>query len=263
MTMRRYAIWTVGLVALLSACSTTTPAAPAPASSSVASAPALSGTSWTVTSIKGTATMDGHQPTMLFEGSTVSGLASCNRFTGGFTQDGANLKFDTFASTAMMCTDAAVMTQEQTFLGTVPTVTNLRSVDSGLELLDAGAQVLVVLAPVVDKPLAGTAWKLSGIVTNDAVTAPVEGSSVTMTIQDGQLSGKACNNFSGTVETSDDGSFKAGPLRSTKMACANEALSAEETAVLATLQKATSFVIEGSSLTLKAGDGTGLEFLAS
>ncbi|HQZ00179.1 MAG TPA: META domain-containing protein [Propionicimonas sp.] len=261
--MKKYSIWAIGLAALLSACSTTTPAAPASAPTPAASAAALAGTSWTVTAIKGTATLDGHQPTMMFEDDSVSGLASCNRFTGGYTQDGAGLTFGTLATTAMMCTDAAVMTQEQTFLMTVPTVAGLRTIDSGLELLDASQQVALSLAPVEDKPLVGTTWKLSGVITNDAVTSPVAGSSVTVKIADGKLTGKACNNFNGSVEVTDDGSFKAGPLRSTKMACASQELSAEETAVLTTLQAATSYTIKGSTLMLKAADGTGLEFLAA
>lgn len=261
--MKKYAIWTVGLVALLTACSSTTPAAPAPAPTPAAEAPALAGTSWTVSQIKGTATMDGHQPTMAFDTDSVSGLASCNRFTGGYTQDGAALKFGEQASTAMMCTDAAVMTQEQTFLTVVATVAGVRSTEAGLELLDASQQAVLSLVPVEDKPLIGTNWKLSGVITNDAITSPVNGGAVTMSIADGKLTGKACNNFNGPVTAGDDGSFEAGPLRSTNMACANDELTAEETSVLSILEKATSYTVKGSTLTLKAGDGTGLEFLAA
>lgn len=262
MTMTKNAIWAIGLAVLLSACSSTTPAAPAPASTPAASAPVLDGTSWAVTGIKGAPTLDGHQPTMQFEADSVSGLASCNRFTGGYTQDGANLKFDTMAQTAMMCADAAVMTQEQAFLTTVATVAGVRTAETGIELVDAAQQVALSLAPVEDKQLAGTLWRLSGVITNEAIASPVDGGSVTMSIADGQLTGKACNNFGGTVEAGEEGSFKAGPLRSTKMACANEELSAQETAVLTTLGRVTSYTIKGSTLTLKAADGTGLEFLA-
>jgi heat shock protein HslJ len=50
---------------------------------------------------------------------------------------------------------------------------------------------------------------------------------------------------------------------STKMACANPDESAQETAVFAAIEAATSYAIVGNTLTLKADDGTGLEFRAA
>ncbi|MFZ0530361.1 MAG: META domain-containing protein [Propionicimonas sp.] len=261
--MKMFAIVGLGLAALLSACSPTTPAVPAASPTPVATAPALEGTSWTVSKIKDAATLAGHEPTMRFDAETVAGLASCNRFTGSYTQDGAGLTFGALATTAMMCGEDPVMAQEQLFLTTVATVTTVREAGTGLELLDAAQKVALTLVPVQDKPLTGTTWKLSGIISNEAVTSPTSGGSVTMRIDAGELSGKACNAFSGPVTAGEDGSFQAGPLRSTKMACASEALDTEETAVLTTLEKATSYSIEESTLTLKAPDGTGLEFVAA
>jgi heat shock protein HslJ len=50
---------------------------------------------------------------------------------------------------------------------------------------------------------------------------------------------------------------------STKMACASAELNAQETAVLANLQAATSYAIDGDTLKLSAADGTGLVFTAA
>jgi putative lipoprotein len=111
-------------------------------------------------------------------------------------------------------------------------------------------------------PLAGTSWQLSAVVAKAATAAPVAGSSVTMQITGDQLSGKACNTFRGQV-TVDGSSFKAGPLMSTKMACANPDENAQEAAVLTGIEAATSYAIAGNTLTLKAADGTGLEFRAA
>jgi putative lipoprotein len=121
---------------------------------------------------------------------------------------------------------------------------------------------VLTLAKVQDKPLEGTQWTLSGIVSTDAVSSPVANSTVTLTIADGTLSGKACNTFRGSV-TAADGSFKAGPLMATKMACASKDLSTQETTVLKTLQAATTYTITGNDLTLKAEDGSGLVFTAA
>lgn len=252
--------WTlsVGLVALLTACASVTPAAPS-------TPPVLEGTSWVVTSIKGAATLADARPTMQFADGKVAGLASCNHYFASFTQKDAGLTFGQAGMTMMMCTRTEVMTQEQAFAAALPAVAAARSAGDGLDLTDSAGTAVLSLAPapkVTAKPLEGTTWKLSGIVAKDAVSSPVAGSEVTMTISGGTLSGKACNTFRGIV-TASAGSFAAGPLMSTKMACASAGLTAQETAVLTTLQAATGYAIEGDTLTLSAPDGAGLLFTAA
>lgn len=251
--MSRMWVVSIGLVALLAACSSPTPAAPASSA-----APTLSGTAWKVTQLGGTATIAGHEPTMEFAADAVAGLASCNRYTGAFSQDGAAVKITPGAMTQMMCA-ADVMTQEQAFTQALTKVASVRSAGDGIELVDSDARAVLTLAAIADLPLEGTTWTLSGLVANDAVTTPVSGSTVTMTIADGTLSGKACNSFHGTVDAK-DGTIKVGPLMSTKMACTSEALTKQETQVLTTLQAATTYTIKGDELTISAPDGTGLVF---
>jgi heat shock protein HslJ len=225
----------------------------------------LDGTSWTVTAIGGTATIAGHQPTIAFAGDRASGLASCNQFNAGFSQSGSTVKLTPGAMTAMACTPEAVMTQEQAFSAALAATAGVRSAGTAAELLDASGKVTLALQPAAKetpKPLTGTAWQLSAIIAKAATASPVAGSTVTLQITGDQLSGKACNTFRGQV-TVDGTSFKAGPLMSTKMACANPDESAQETAVLTGIEAATSYAIVGDTLTLKAADGTGLEFRAA
>lgn len=257
--MRKYWIVTVGLVALLAACSSAIPAAPG------ASAPKLDGTSWVVTAIGGTATLAGHQPTIAFAGDRASGMASCNQFGAGFSQSGSAVKLTPGAMTAMACTPEAVMTQEQAFTAALAATAGVRSAGAAAELLDAKGLVVLSLqaAPAeTPKPLTGTTWQLSAIIAKAATASPVAGSTVTMQVNGDQVTGKACNTFRGQVRI-DGSSFKAGPLMSTKMACANPGENAQETAVLTALEAATSYAIVGDTLTLKAADGTGLEFRAT
>ena len=225
-------------------------------------APELAGTRWTVSHIVGTATLEDHAPSIAFTDDTVSGSATCNRFTGGYRQDGASLVFTPVASTQMMCADDDWMTQEAAFLAALGSSVTVRAADRIVELLDADQRITLTLYPVEDKPLEGTTWQLSGIVTATALTSPADGSTVTMKIADSMLSGKACNSFSGPVATSPT-SFKAGPLRSTKMACKTKELTAQETTVLKLLEAATAASIDGSELALTAEDGTGLRFTAT
>lgn len=245
----------VGLVALLAACSSTTPAAPGPA------APTLAGTSWSVTQLNGRTVLAGAAPTMEFGNDAVSGSTSCNRFTAGFTQSGATVTITPGAQTAMACADD-VMAQEQAFTAALAKVAAVRAAGDGVQLVDASAAALLTLARIVDTPLEGTTWTLSGVIAGDTVSSPVAGGEVTMTIVDGTLSGSACNTFRGSV-TAADGRIEVGPLMSTRMACASADLTAQETAVLTILQAASTYTVKGDSLTLTADDGTGLSFTAA
>ena len=251
--MRKYWIRTVGMVALLSACATPTPAGPAPQ---------LTGTNWSVTTIDGQPTIAAHPPTMTFDADSVSGTTGCNSYNAGYTLSGTALTFKPAAQTAMACEDAAVMTQEQSFGAALAKVAAVRAAGAGLELLDAGQKAVLTLAAVVNKPLEAPTWQLSAILAKAATSSPVAASTVTLQITGDQLSGKACNTFRGQVKI-DGTTFKAGPLMSTKMACANPDESAQETAVLAAIEAAATYSIVGNTLTLKADDGTGLEFRAA
>lgn len=252
--MRKFWVVSLGLVALLSACSSVTPAAPA-------AAPTLDGTSWTVTAINGTAPITGHEPTMEFSGGTVSGTASCNNYNAAYTQDVAKVTITPGVMTQMACAED-VMTQEHAFTVALTQVAGVRTAGEGAELVDASGKAVLTLARITDKPLEGTEWTLTGIISEQAVSSLVADSTVTMSITDGQLSGKACNSFHGEV-TAADGTFKAGPLASTRMACPSKELTAQENTVLTTLQGASAYSIKGDQLTITADDGTGLVFTAA
>lgn len=244
-----------GLVMLLAACAT--PAAPG-------DAPALEGTRWAVTALHRSPTLETHRPTMDFVEGRVGGTTGCNSYGAGFTQSGSRLTLGSdVAVSAMACTDPDVMEQEAEVVAALPAVASLRASANGLELLDAAQQPVFTLTAAVDKPLEGTTWTLSGIVTREAgVSSPVAGSNVTMTVTAGTLSGKACNTFRGPVTTA-DGNFRAGPLMSTKLACLSDELTRQETDVLAGLEAARRHRIERDTLTLTAADGTGLVFTAA
>lgn len=258
--MKSMLVVTVGLVALLAACGSTTPAGPAstPSASAPVAAPALDGTSWNVAQLNGSAPLSGHEPTMEFAKGSVAGLASCNRYTATYTQTDSAVTITPGILTQMACADD-VMTQEQAFTKALTQVAGARTAGEGVELVDASGKAVLTLAKVADLPLEGTDWTLSGIVSSSAISSPVADSTVTLKIADGKLSGTACNTFRGDV-TASDGSFKAGPLMSTKMACKSDELTTQETTVLKALQAATTYSIKGSDLTISAADGTGLVF---
>jgi heat shock protein HslJ len=69
-----------------------------------AHAQTLTGAAWTVTGIAGGALPQGPAPEIAFaEGGRVSGQSGCNRFMGGYAQDGQTLTFAALAATKMAC----------------------------------------------------------------------------------------------------------------------------------------------------------------
>ncbi|MCG6857972.1 MAG: META domain-containing protein [Salaquimonas sp.] len=93
--------------------------------------------------------------------------------------------------------------------------------------------VMAVLASAggaMSAELAGSEWGIAG---EDGAFVQFGG--------EGRISGKAyCNRFTGSYEADASGSFRAGPLASTKMACPGD-LMEKESDFLRRLQSATRF----------------------
>jgi heat shock protein HslJ len=95
--------------------------------------------------------------------------------------------------------------------------------------------------------LDNTTWNLTSIggadIAADATPTLVFGTG-------GMVSGLAgCNNFIGTA-TVGEGTIEFGPLATTRMACADEAISQLETDYLAALDETATWTMEGDSLVL-------------
>lgn len=232
-------------------------------------APTLSGTSWVVTTIKGTATIADHQPTLRFTASEVSGSGGCNQFAGGYTQTGAGVSFSPVAMTAMACSPDAVMTQETDFSNALALVAKLTGTSESVDLMDASGQVVLTLAtaasasPEPTTSLTTTVWELTAIRNKDTVASPVAGSSVTLTMGQNEKSyqGKACNTFGGDLSIN-GATITFGAPRSTKMACPSDKLTGQESTVLGLIVKTETWSITGTQLSLSTADGSGLDFVA-
>ena len=109
-------------------------------------ASALLGSRWVVEDIAGRGVVDRLRTELAFgaEG-RVSGSGGCNRFTGGYTLDGAALRFGQMASTQMACIPAA-MDQERRFFEALAAVTGWRLENGLLHLTGAGGATLIRLS---------------------------------------------------------------------------------------------------------------------
>lgn len=106
----------------------------------------LAGSEWVVEDIGGRGVVDRLRTSMAFgaEG-RVSGSGGCNRFTGGYTLDGASLRLGQMASTRMACVPAT-MDQERRFFDALAAVTGWRLENGLLHLTGARGATLIRLS---------------------------------------------------------------------------------------------------------------------
>ncbi len=107
-----------------------------------------------------------------------------------------------------------------------------------------------------DTSLDGTAWVLTGYQGN----API-GNAPTLSFENGQASGSAsCNSYGGGY-TVKGNSLQVSALFRTEMYCMDpEGIMEQENAYLQLLGEADSFVLEGSTLTIRTAAGEELIF---
>lgn len=110
--------------------------------------------------------------------------------------------------------------------------------------------------PVPTPELAGTEWQLIGYGPPETPVTPLKGSTPTLAFDDqGQLSGFAgCNRYFGSY-TLEGQAFTAGPLGTTKMACADEGVMRQESDYLAALGAAQTLQLEGKTLVATYPEG--------
>jgi heat shock protein HslJ len=122
--------------------------------------------------------------------------------------------------------------------------------------MDADGSPVLTYAPGLSS-LAGTSWQATGINNGrEAVVSQAGTEKVTATFaEDGTISGSGgCNTYSGTFTTGEGGAITIGPVAATEMACPEPAMQIEQT-YFAALGNATTYELEGSTLTLRDANG--------
>ncbi len=112
-------------------------------------------------------------------------------------------------------------------------------------------------AGATNSSLAGTSWQLTSI----SGTAPIAGTQVTLVFDANTLSGKSCNTYTGSYSAS-GGKFAVTNLTNTLVSCLQPAgLQDQETGYFNDLRQATSYKINGSTLSIgSAADPSELMF---
>jgi putative lipoprotein len=218
----------------------------------------LSGTNWDLAAYGGMPVADGAATTLVFVDDTqATGSGGCNSYGGSYALEGDAISFSGIASTLMMCADEAVGAQETAYFEALNTATRYELTDEGLTIWYGDGQELEF---VTGKRVVGPQWLLESIGDSQAAA----GSIVTLKLGgDGVAIGSGgCNMFSGTYTLSGD-TVTFSPLVSTRMACADDAATQQETAFLEALQTATRYELTDEGLTIWYGDGQALHFVAT
>ncbi len=218
----------------------------------------LAGTRWELESYAGTPAAEGASATLEFiDAAQVIGSGGCNSYGGSYAVEGDALTFSGIASTLMMCADEAVGAQETAFFEALNTATRYELTDEGLTIWYGDNQELRF---VKGKELIGLQWQLESI----GETPVADGSVVTMTLGSdrGVMGSGGCNSYSGSHMVNGS-ALTFGEVISTKMACADEAAGAQETAFFEALQTATRYELTDDGLTVWYGDEQELHFVVS
>jgi heat shock protein HslJ len=188
--------------------------------------------------------------------SNVSGSAGCNRFTGGYRAEGADLTFGALATTQMACVGPADAV-EAAYLANLAATRTYTATADALTMFDANGDAILVFAVAQPGEIGGTTWHATGINNGRGGVESVLAGTDPTAIYDpaGTVSGEGgCNAFNGPAVV-DGESIAIGPLVSTRMACADEAATAQEAAYFAALEAATTFEVRNQTLELRDDDG--------
>lgn len=216
----------------------------------------LKGNKWQLIEVDGKtvpAQVNGRVPFLQFEDDRYAANAGCNTLGGAVNITGKNkIKFEQGISTMMACPEFEI---EQALSKNIVAVDTYTIEGEVLSLKKGGktlAKFTIIKAEKGEQALAGT-WEL------DYVSGPriaFEGlypnkkPTITFDLTAKKVSGNSsCNNYNGTFKT-ENNHISFGPLASTKMACEGSG----ESVYFSTLEKITSFDVNGNTLTLIMGD---------
>ncbi|MEW2480705.1 META domain-containing protein [Mycobacterium sp. NPDC049093] len=222
----------------------------------------LNGRTFISQQVEGEQIPGGGPLTVGFEGKQISTFAGCNHGSG--SADLADGRITTQLAMTMMACPPPVGDSDawvSKLFGAKPTW----SLSGDTLTLHTDAATVTLRDKKVadpDRPLTGTTWQVTSLVSAQAVSTSValEQSKPTLTIgDDGAVSGSTgCNRITGRATVSGSPAvIEFGPLATTRMACPPEVNEVEQ-AVLRVLKGTVQTSIDADELKLSGTDGNGL-----
>ncbi len=227
------------------------------------------GRTFVSTSVGGAQIPGGGPMTLTFTDGKISANSGCNTANGTVDLTNGILHVGSLASTLMACPDERGQADswQERVLTELP---KWRLDDSTLTLTAKDTTVTLLDKKIAqpDRPLIGTTWIVSALMTPDAQirSQTLDDVKPTLTIAaDGGVSGSAgCNRMTGhaTPAPTTNGPDVTFQIGTTKMTCAPEIMEVEQ-AVLKALEGKTTATIDADTLTLRNTNGAGLTLRAA
>ena len=190
--------------------------------------------------------------TARFLAGQVGGTSGCNQYRGTYVLNGDQLTINPNVASTLIACPAPQSAVEAAYLKVLPTVASYAITDTTLSLSNAAGKVVLVYDHIAGEQILAGDWQVTALRTPTAISSPVPGSTLTMSFKDGQVSGSSgCNTYSGSYTVNGD-ELTFGPTATTRKACADQAVTDQETAFLAALEATASFSGTTSAVTLLA-----------
>jgi heat shock protein HslJ len=243
---------------VLAACS---PGGGSPASPTVSAAPsgagatvdALAGRTFLSTGASGHDLAPGSTIRLSFEETRIGGNAGCNQMNGEYEIVDGALKVGPMAMTEMAC-EPPLMDQDA-WLGSFLDGAAATLDGDMLTLTKEGTTLTLQDEEVAnpDRPLQGTDWAVTGVVTGDAVSSVPAGATAGLSFDASSVAvNTGCNSGSGGYEATDS-TITFGPIAMTLKMCVEDGVAELEQAVTTVLQGETSYTIDADTLTITNG----------
>jgi heat shock protein HslJ len=221
----------------------------------------LEGTDWLLVTYgpaeSPTAVLANAPITLSFDNMGELGGQACNHYGGTFTLDGRTLEVSQISQTLMACVDEGVTEQESAYTAALQSANSIYRDGDQLVITYDGGELRFMPAPEPEPTaLDGSLWRLSSISDGATAQSALTNSLVLVGFRNGEIVGYAgCNQFGGPFLTEGE-TITSVEAASTQMLCPDEAIMAQEAALLGGLAKATSYTIEGDTLTINYEGGS-------
>ncbi|MDO8363172.1 MAG: META domain-containing protein [Actinomycetota bacterium] len=222
--------------------------------SSPSTSTSLSGHSYLATSAEGFELPAGSALRLAFDGFSVRMSGGCNSGSADYEIVDGLLQMDSMSMTEMAC-DQPLMDLDAAVAGLLGAKPVVKLTGEVLTITSGAVSLTLTESSIAnpDRPLEGTRWVVTSVLAGDSVSSVPGTAEAALRIVDGRVEVNAgCNSGSAQVAI-EPTAIDFGPLRLTKMACADDAMQLEA-AVVAVLQGSVSYEIEGAQLTLLTGE---------
>jgi len=192
--------------------------------------------------------------TATFDNGTLSGSSGCNRYNTTYTARGSRLRVSPQISSTLIACGQDASNVESSYIARLPTARSFSISGNRLTVRTSTRGADLVYRVLSARALRGD-WLVTSYFRPGAVVSVTAGTKITANFTPKEISGNAgCNDYSGPYKT-DETKIRIGPVTSTLRACAEAAVTQQESEYLAALDTVRTFGVDANGVTLFRADG--------